>query len=52
MTQLDLAVAAGLSEKYVSKLERGIYAASVDSLSALAKALKIKVSDLFRDADD
>ena len=52
LTQLDLAVAEGLSEMYISRLERGVYAPSLESISELAKALGAKGSDLLKDAGD
>jgi transcriptional regulator with XRE-family HTH domain len=52
VTQLDLAVASGLSEVYISRLERGINSPSVEALAELAKALGAKSSDLLKDAGE
>jgi len=49
-TQLDLAVAAGLSEAYISQIERGINATSVEATLELAKALGTTVGALVEDA--
>ncbi|HXH96541.1 MAG TPA: cupin domain-containing protein [Gaiellaceae bacterium] len=46
-TLKDVAAAAGVSESFVSQLERGRTGASVASLQRLAAALGIEVSDLF-----
>ena len=46
-TLKDVAAAAGVSESFVSQLERGRTSASVASLQRLAGALGIEVSDLF-----
>jgi mannose-6-phosphate isomerase-like protein (cupin superfamily) len=43
----DVAVAASVSESFLSQLERGRTGASVASLQRLAAALGIEVSDLF-----
>src|SRR2546427_6896083 len=42
-----VAEAAGVSESFLSQLERGRTSASVASLQRLAAALRIEVSDLF-----
>ena len=52
MTQLDLAVEAGLSEAYISQLERGLKSPSLLAIVELAKALKIKGSGLLDDAGE
>jgi transcriptional regulator with XRE-family HTH domain len=49
LTQEKLAEKASLSYKYVGEVERGVVNVSFDSLMRLAKALKLKVSDLVRD---
>ena len=49
LTQEKLAEKASLSYKYVGEVERGVVNVSLDSLMRLAKALKLKVSDLVRD---
>ena|SRR5579859_1399360 len=46
-TLKDVALAAGVSESFLSQLERGRTNASVASLQRLAAALGIEVSDLF-----
>jgi transcriptional regulator with XRE-family HTH domain len=46
-TLKDVALAAGVSESFLSQLERGRTGASVASLQRLAAALGIEVSDLF-----
>jgi transcriptional regulator with XRE-family HTH domain len=46
MSQEELAHQAGIDRTYVSDLERKIYAASVDMLDALAKALDTRAADL------
>jgi transcriptional regulator with XRE-family HTH domain len=46
-TLKDVAGAAGVSESFLSQLERGRTSASVASLQRLAAALGIEVSDLF-----
>jgi transcriptional regulator with XRE-family HTH domain len=46
-TLKDVAAAAGVSESFLSQLERGRTSASVASLQRLAAALGIEVSDLF-----
>src|SRR5258705_13910757 len=46
-TLKDIAAAAGVSESFVSQLERGRSSASVATLQRLAAALGIEVSDLF-----
>ncbi len=48
-TLKEVADAAGVSESFVSQLERGRTSASVASLQKLAAALGIEVSDLFAD---
>ena len=46
-TLKEVADAAGVSESFVSQIERGRTSASVASLQRLAAALGIEVSDLF-----
>ncbi len=46
-TLKEVATAAGVSESFVSQLERGRSSASVATLQRLAAALGIQVSDLF-----
>jgi transcriptional regulator with XRE-family HTH domain len=45
-TQEKLEEHSGLDRTYISDIERGIRNPSVRSLEKLAKALKVKVSDL------
>lgn len=47
-SQEDLAAAANIDRTYVSALERAKYAASVDMLERLAKALGVPAADLLR----
>jgi transcriptional regulator with XRE-family HTH domain len=46
LSQEALAHDAGLDRTYVSDLEREVYAASVDTLAALAVVFNVKASDL------
>jgi transcriptional regulator with XRE-family HTH domain len=46
-TLKDVAAVAGVSESFLSQLERGRTSASVASLQRLASALAIEISDLF-----
>src|SRR5436190_21787366 len=46
-TLKDVAEAAGVSESFVSQVERGRSSASVATLQRLAAALGIEISDLF-----
>jgi transcriptional regulator with XRE-family HTH domain len=47
LTLREVAAAAGISESFVSQLERGRTNASVATLQRLASALGIEISDLF-----
>ncbi|HLX31646.1 MAG TPA: cupin domain-containing protein [Gaiellaceae bacterium] len=47
LTLRDVALAAGVSESFVSQLERGRSSASVATLQRLAAALGIEITDLF-----
>jgi transcriptional regulator with XRE-family HTH domain len=49
LTLREVADAAGVSESFVSQLERGRSSASVATLQRLAAALGIEISDLFAD---
>jgi transcriptional regulator with XRE-family HTH domain len=51
LTLAALATSAGMSESFLSQLERGLTGASLDSLQRLTQALDIRVGDLF-EADD
>lgn len=46
ISQEELAFKAGLNRAYVGYIERDERKPSVDTLSKLAKALKVKLSDL------
>lgn len=55
MSQEGLADSAGIDRTYVSALERGRYAASVDVIERLALALNVEPASLLercKDADD
>jgi len=47
LTQEKLAEATGYSVEFVSLVERGLNAPSVDGLERIADALKVQVKDLF-----
>jgi transcriptional regulator with XRE-family HTH domain len=47
LTQEQLAEAAGISVDFLSLVERGINAPSFETLEQFARALKIRVVDLF-----
>ena len=49
LSQEKLAEKACLSYKYLGEVERGYVNVSLDSLMRIAKALKLKVSDLVQD---
>jgi DNA-binding XRE family transcriptional regulator len=49
LSQEKLAEKASLSYKYLGEVERGCVNVSLDSLMRIAKALKVKVSDVMRD---
>lgn len=46
LTQEKLSFATGLDRTYISGVERGIRNPSIRNIEKLAKALKVKVSDL------
>lgn len=48
MTQVELAAAAGLSEQYISKMERGASGVSLNALFALSRVLHLTAADLVR----
>ena len=48
MSQEDLAEAAGVHRTYVSSLERGLRNIGLDNIYALADALGVEPSELFR----
>lgn len=47
MTQEQLAEAAGVSVDFLSLVERGINAPSFETLERFAKALKVRIVELF-----
>lgn len=47
-SQESLADAVGLHRTYIGSVERGEQSISVDNIEKLAKALKVKTSELFR----
>lgn len=49
LTQEQLGERADLNPKYIGEVERSEKTISVDALSRVAKALKIRVRDLVRD---
>ena len=49
MTQAQLSEAAGFSEEWLRRIERGAGAPSFEALEALAGALSCSVADLFLD---
>ena len=52
VSQEELADRSGLHRTYVSQLERGLKSPSLNTLHALASALKVDVADLVRDLVD
>jgi transcriptional regulator with XRE-family HTH domain len=51
LTQEELAHRVGIDRTYVSSLERCVYAASIDLLDRVAKALGVEAADLLRKPD-
>lgn len=51
LTQETLAVRAGITWHFVSAIERGTKAATVETLTSIASALDISLSELFLDVD-
>ncbi|HEY3772828.1 MAG TPA: XRE family transcriptional regulator [Solirubrobacteraceae bacterium] len=51
LTLAALAGRAGMSESFLSQLERGLTGASLDSLQRLTQALDIRVGDLFETSE-
>ena len=47
LSQADLADKAGINSNYYSKIERSDLKPSIDVLGKIAKALKVKSSDIF-----
>ncbi len=50
LSQEKLAEKASLSYKYLGEVERGYVNVSLDSLTRIAKALKVRLRELVRDA--
>ena len=48
LSQEGLAHRAGLDRTYISSLERGRYAASIDVVDELARSLGVEAADLLR----
>lgn len=48
MSQETLAHEADIDRTYISSIERGVYATSIDVLERLAKALRVEASELLR----
>ena len=51
MSQATLAYNAGLSDSFVSQLERGLRGPTLNTIVGLAQALDAKISDLLGEAD-
>jgi transcriptional regulator with XRE-family HTH domain len=49
--QIDLAEQSGVHEVHISDLERGAREAGLRTVLAIAQALDVKLSDLFRGVD-
>jgi transcriptional regulator with XRE-family HTH domain len=49
--QIDLAEQSGVHEVHISDLERGAREAGLRTILAIAQALDVKLSDLFRGVD-
>ena len=47
LTQEELAEKVGISRAYMGYIERGRYSASLEVIEKVARALKVKMSDLF-----
>lgn len=47
LTQEELAERTGISRAYMGFIEQGRYSASLEVLEKLARALRVKLSDLF-----
>ena len=52
LSQLDLALEAGINRNYLSDLERGMRNPTLSVLNKLAKALKINLSTLLLGIED
>jgi transcriptional regulator with XRE-family HTH domain len=51
LSQEELAHRAGIDRTYVSSLERSVYAAGIDVVDRLARALGVEAADLLRAPD-
>ena len=47
-SQESLAAAVNVHRTYIGSIERGEQSVSIDNLKKLAKALKLKIADLFK----
>lgn len=52
LSQAQLADAAGTSEEWIRRIERGARSPSFDTLEALSRALNVSVAKLFAGFDD
>jgi transcriptional regulator with XRE-family HTH domain len=52
LSQEDLADRADIDRTYISSLERSVYAAGIDVVDRLAKALGVSVADLLAPPED
>jgi transcriptional regulator with XRE-family HTH domain len=52
LSQEDLADRADIDRTYISSLERSVYAAGIDVVDRLAKALGVTVADLLAPPED
>jgi transcriptional regulator with XRE-family HTH domain len=52
LSQEDLAARADIDRTYISSLERSVYAAGIDVVDRLAKALGVTVADLLAPPED
>ena len=48
LSQEELADRAGIDRTYISALERSVYAASIEVVDRLARALAVEAADLLR----
>jgi len=49
LSQDELADAAGLHRTYIGTVERGEQSIGIDNVEKIAKALKVAISELFRE---
>ena len=52
LSQEELAYRAEIDRTYISALERGVYAASIDVVDRLARVLGVEAADLLRRPSD